>query len=211
MAGEMNKAIFSYNSDISKNAYLNWRTCSTDVSYNLFILAEGFSSAADILIGRIIKENREKIADLIIFPILYAIDQSIELYLKAIIRIIEELNGCGVSNYKTHDIQNLLKTMISLIQKNEASTKDLSKHLKPVETYIDELYGLIKTEDAKGKSALSIDFARYPIDTAGNPHFYVKSMENVVIDIENLAARNVEIKESLEAIYCRFENKEEGR
>ncbi len=203
----MCKKIFSYNTDISKNAYLNWRTRKDDIPNDMYVLAEGFAKAAELLIQQILENNRDKKADSIIFPILYSIDQSIELFLKAIIREIEILNGSQISNYTTHDIQSLLQRMLALIKKREAKTKGLQKHIAPVCSYIEELYALIKTTNADGKHIINIDFARYPIDTAGDPHFYVTANENVVIDIVNLQTRFQDIKSCLESFFYEYEYK----
>lgn len=83
------KPIFSYNADISKNAYLNWRIAGHNIAGNLTILAESFENAAKELMQSVLRDNRLKQADSLIFPIMYSVDQSIELYLKAIIYNIE--------------------------------------------------------------------------------------------------------------------------
>ena len=185
----MNKDIFSYNIDIDKNAYLNWRTDRNDNAHNLYVLASDYADGAITLINCVLVDNRDKKADALIMPIMYSIDQSIELFLKAIIREIEELEGTTISNYKTHDIYELLKTMVAHIKKKEVKTKGLEKHLEPVTSFISELYKQIKLTDEKGHTSLNIDFARYPISPDGSPHFYVESIENVVIDVENLRKR----------------------
>ncbi len=46
----MEKDIFSYNLDISNNAYLNWRTDKTDQAHNLYVLSYSFADAAEIFI-----------------------------------------------------------------------------------------------------------------------------------------------------------------
>ncbi len=199
----MSKMIFSYNSDISKNAYMNWRTNETDIPNNLFVLAEGFSKAAKLLMAEIIEDNLDKKADCIIFPIIYSIDHSIELYLKAIIRAIEIIEKKKISNYKTHDIKALLNTMISLIEKKEIKTKGLQRHIEPVESYINELYSLIRVDESK--KGLKIDFARYPIDTDERPHFYICDLNNVVIDIENLMERHQKIQVCLESLFYKYQ------
>ena len=206
----MQKKLFSYNVDISKNAYLNWRTSKEDVAKDLEVLAEGFATAALLLINKALEDNSDKKADIIIFPILYSIDQSVEVYLKAIIRMIETLNGGAVNSYTTHDIQSLLNTTLGMMKKREATTKGLSKHIEPLKKYIDELYALIKVKDQDGKETLNIDFARYPIDTVGEPHFYVKDSKNVVIDVENLLHRFEEIKDCLSSLCSYYENQLEG-
>ena len=200
----MNKMVFSCNSDISKNAYMNWRTNETDIPNNLFVLAEGFSKAAQLLMEEIIEDNHDKKADCIIFPIIYSIDHSIELYLKAIIRAIETINKKHASNHTIHDIRSLLKTMISLIEKKEIRTKGLQRHIEPVKSYIDELYSFIKVDESK--KGLKIDFARYPIDTDERPHFYICNLNNVVIDIENLMELNQKIHVCLESLFYKYQH-----
>ena len=41
-----NKPIFSYNPDISKNAYMNWRIYGHNIADNLVVLESGFEEAA---------------------------------------------------------------------------------------------------------------------------------------------------------------------
>lgn len=207
----MSNELFSYNADINKNAYMNWRTDATDQTHNLYVLASDFADGAKVMMNAILTDNSDKRADALIMPILYSIDQSIELYLKAIIRLVEELSNGTVSNYKSHDIAELKKIMVGKIKGKEVKTTGLEKHLKPVSDFIDELYVKIKDKDAKGKDVIKIDFARYPIDTDGNPHFYVEDFENVVIDIDNLNGRFAEIYDSLEALYMMYESERENR
>lgn len=162
------------------------------------------------MINAILTDNSDKRADALIMPILYSIDQSIELYLKSIIRLLEELSIGTVSNYASHDIAELEKIMVGKIRKKEIKTKGLEKQLKPVSDFIDELYVKIKSKNEKGKDVIKIDFARYPIDTNGNPHFYVEASENVVIDIENLNGRFEAICDCLEALYMMYESEREN-
>lgn len=163
------------------------------------------------MINTILTDNSDKKADALIMPILYSIDQSIELYLKAIIRLLEELSNGKVSNYTSHDIAELKKQMVGKIRDKEAKSKGLEKHLKPISDFIDELYAKIKGKNAKGKDVIKIDFARYPFDTDGNPHFYIEDMGNVVIDIENLNGRFEEICDCLDALYMMYESEKENR
>lgn len=194
----MSNPIFSYNADINKNAYLNWRTHSGNTPENFKVLADGFSSAALILLNSLIEDNALKEADTVIMPILYSIDQSIELYLKATIKVLSEISETDEKVPTTHDIFDLYKLLISKINRKEVTTKGLQKHFQELESYIDELYSYIKP---KGVNKPKIDFARYPIDTDGKEHFYVAETENVTIDLENLKIRFEDISESLECIY----------
>lgn len=208
------KEIFSYNVDIAKNAYLNWQMQPKNTAYNLEIMAENFCKAADVLIDTILLDNSNKIGDSLIFPILYSIDHSIELYLKAIIREIELLTKGEPSNYSTHDIDSLFNNMMAQIKHKEIKTKGLTKNFESLKKYIDELYRYISPNDATSKPP-KIDFARYPIDTSGNAHFYIQAKivsnandthdTNVVVDIENLKKRYEEIKCSLAGIFNMYQ------
>lgn len=199
--------LFSYNCDIRKNAYLNWRTQQGDPGYNLHIMASNFADSALTLINAVLQDNTDKKADTLIMPILYSIDQAIELYMKTIIRLIENKEGGLVSNYTSHDIDDLKRQMVAKIRKAEIKTTGLEKFLKPVSDFIDELYVKISTKDAKGRKVVNIDFARYPFDTNGNAHFYVEDTDNVVIDVENLGQRFKSIRDTLESLCLMYENK----
>lgn len=201
----MGANLFSYNSDIRKNAYLNWRTSNEDLTHNLHVLASDYADAATTLINVVLEDNRDKKADALIMPILYDIDQAIELYLKAIIRCIEELEGDSISKYTRHDIEELEQAMIGKIKKHDIKTAGLTKHLEPVTSFIDELYQKIKSTTADGKTEVNIDFARYPFNVDGISHFYVIDADNVTIDVENLGTRFEAIREALEEIYSKYE------
>ena len=208
--GELMSDLFSYNPDISKNAYLNWTTDKRNHAHNMFILASDYADGAISLINCILVDNRDKKADALIMPILYCIDQSIEVYIKAVLRKIEIITGSAESVYKSHDIKELLNCMTGMIKKKEIKTAGLQKHLSPVSSFIDELYPKIQVTDKDGRSFPGMDFARYPITTEGKPHFYISANENVVIDVENLGKRFVEIRECLEALYLMYEAEAEA-
>lgn len=203
--GESIKPVFSHNSDISKNAYMNWRIHGHNIAENLIVLKTGFESAAKQMMTAILADNRLKQADVLIFPIMYSVDQSIELYLKAVIYNLEQLEHGVSNNYKTHDIQSLFNTMISLIKKQKQKTKGLQAHVAPLKEYIDELYSHIA--DSRGN--MRMDFARYPFDVDRNPHFYVCTTENIVVDVENLLNRYSEIMDCLDGLYCMYDIKSE--
>lgn len=206
----MAKNIFSYNADVNKTAYLNWRTDKYDNAHNLTVLGDGFSQAAFILMDEILTDNRDKKADVLILPILYDIDQAIEVYIKAILRLLNELNDEKIENYTSHDIESLFNQMVSKIKKKETTTKGLAKFLKPLSSYISDLYEKIKTLDEKKRVVVNIDFARYPTDTNGNPHFYVATYGNVVVDIENLRMHFKEVMDCLESIYLQYSTEREA-
>jgi len=193
------KNVFSSNLDINKTAYLNWRM-DEDSEGNLAEMANGFYLSARVQIDAILEDNSDKKADSIIFPILYAIDQSIELYLKAIIRLIERIEDGKANNYTTHDIAELLGNLKGKIKRKEATTKGLQKHLSSVQLYVDELTAHFSGDDKKVK----MDFARYPMDAKGIPYCYVKSRENVTVDVEYLHQQLEDMHTALEALYLQY-------
>ncbi|MGN9235493.1 hypothetical protein ACTM8Z_09430 [Atopobiaceae bacterium HCP3S3_D6] len=121
------KDIFSYNIDLSRNAYLNWRTDKVDQAHNLYVLASDYADGAVSLVNVILEDNRDKKADALIMPIMYCIDQSIEVYLKAIIRRIEMITGDVRSNFKTHDIKELYNALKGHIKNKRSKDKWLAE------------------------------------------------------------------------------------
>lgn len=193
--------IFESNGDICKNAYLNWNTQQCDTAHNFYVLANDFEEAAKTMLKAVIADNNDKKADTLIMPIFYCIDQSIEVYLKSVISLLNELDGKNESFSISHDIQFLYNTMKSRIEKKEKSTKGLQKHFSALKNYIDELYvNIKKPSDNKPK----IDFARYPIDSDGKPHFYIESSDNVVVNVMELNKRYIDVASSLQSIYSMY-------
>lgn len=204
-------AIFSYNQDVSRNAYLNWRIDVLDNAANFYVLASDYADGAITLMNTVLADNSDKKADGIIMPILYCIDQSIELYLKAIIRKIDMIVGKVETKCATHDIRELLNQLISRIKKKETKTKELNAALYPLKCYIDELYSKIQIAGKDGHTKIGIDFARYPISTEGISHFYINSDDNIVIDVENLGMRFDEIRKNLDGLYLLYDSEMEMR
>ena len=159
----------------------------------------------------ILENNSDKKADALIMPIMYCIDQYIELTTKAVIWLVEDLLGEARSKITTHDIAQLKQTMVSRIRKKGTKTAGLEKALQPVTDYIDALYAKIKTTDDKGRPVINIDFARYPFSVDGESHFYISDPENVVVDIEKLAEWFQQIRDSLDGLYYMYSDEWENR
>lgn len=192
--------IFETNRNINKNAYLNWNTDKHDTAHNFYVLAKDFEEAAITLMKAVLENNIDKKADSLIMPIFYCIDQSIEVYLKAIIQLRNYALNIQKKIYKKHDIRTLFEKMRNKLDSKE-STDDFEKCFKALSSYIEELYKYIKpTENSK----LNMDFARYPVDIEGNPHFYIESSDNVVVNVEELYRRFTAIVSSLEGIYSMY-------
>lgn len=189
--------IFKGNGDISKNAYLNWNTNLNDTSHNLYMLANDFKNASIVMMNVVLEDNVDKKADSLIMPILFCINQSIEIYLKAVIFLANQLDNKNEKITTSHDIKSLYNTLKGKIEK-KGKTKGLEKHFSVMNAYINELYSYIKKPtDNKPK----MDFARYPVDTDGKAHFYIESEDNVIVNVKALYDNFNKISASLECIY----------
>ena len=76
--------ISSYNVDIDKTAYMNWRTRPHQPIHDMMIIADGYMKAAIMLAQDCLQDNMDKKADIVVFPILFSANHAIELYLKSI-------------------------------------------------------------------------------------------------------------------------------
>lgn len=191
--------IFSYNVDIKKNAYMNWRIHIDEKGYNLYVVAQGYAKASNILIENVLYDNTDKRADIIIFPILYSINQAIELYEKSILVILKKIAKEEYNIPTTHDIRKLFNDMIKFIGENKKSMQGLNKRVEILKDYIDNLYSYIVVN---GKAEM--DFSRYPLNSKGNNFFYIEDNNNVVVDIENLQKILNEIVDVLEGFALMF-------
>ena len=184
------KDIFSYNSDIRKNAYMNWRTQRFDHIHNMIVIAEGFSDSALLLVKEILKDNTDKKADNLIFPILFNANHSIEVYLKAICWTQNQLLDKNDTFDGNHNLEGLFRKVVNLENELNSSNDKAVFHemLSNLKTYIYELYGKIeRTVDKKGnnKTIHDITFCRYSLNNDLEPQFYINTFDNVVVDLEN--------------------------
>lgn len=185
------KDIFSYNADINKNAYLNWRTNNHDHISNMINLADGFMSSSILLTKQVLKDNRRKEADVIIYPILFNANHGIEVYLKAICWSLNTLLNNQSKPFSTHhNLMNLLndvKSLVTQYDSNEENLETFNNRIEPLEKYLKEIYSKIEKISANGKKLYNIDFSRYTLDIKNEPQFYITELDNVVIDLENFS------------------------
>ncbi|MBG9823754.1 hypothetical protein ABE33_14830 [Bacillus safensis] len=178
------KNIFSNNSDINKNAYMNWRTNRFDHIHNMHVIAEGFMNSAITLAQTSLKDNHDKKADMLIFPILFNLNHGIEVYLKAMCWSLNQLLNKKETFESSHNLNNLIKETKKLTSAFDNRTEALQWSLQ-LEKYIDELYSKIETVKDNGKKVYDITFARYSLTRDLEPQFYITEFDNVVIDLEN--------------------------
>ena len=184
------KEIFSSNGDIDKNAYMNWRTQRYDHPHNMMVVAEGFGDSVLLLAKEILKDNRDKKADNLIFPILFNANHSIEVYLKAISWQQNQLLNKNDKFVLTHNLKKLFKKVVKL--ESELKTGDqvaFKSKMSSLEKYIDELYGKIErtmiSKKGNPETVLDITFSRYSLTPDFEPQFYINTFDNVTVDIEN--------------------------
>lgn len=204
----MNKPIFkSYNSDIKKNAYMNWRTSYRDQMQNMCVFADGYAHAAKILAEAILADNSDKKADELVYPMLFDINQCIELYLKAIQWQLNTLLGNTEKFDGGHNLVGHYGKMISLLNdfdnkypKEKGERKAFNSMMSCVKDYIDEIKTMVPEKELK-----SMDFPRYPMmNDKETEHFYIIDSDNVTIDIGYLLTRTEEIRDALESLTLHF-------
>ncbi|MEK4715836.1 hypothetical protein [Sporosarcina sp. FSL K6-5500] len=182
------KDIFSYNvNTIEKTAYMNWRTQRFDHINNMIVVAEGFSDSALLLVKEILKDNTDKKADNLIFPILFNANHDLKGLFKKVV-----------------DLENELKN-----SNDEAVFHEMMSNLK---AYIYELYGKIERtiKDKKGndKPIYDITFCRYTLTLSKDlePQFYINTFDNVVVDLENFLTVFKDIFDNLRSLSMHYSN-----
>lgn len=196
------KDIFSYNIDINKTAYMNWRTDKHDYIKNMITIADGFMESSLISANAVLNDNFSKRADVVIFPILFNANHAIELYLKAITWTLNILLKNGKKIEGKHNINQLFNNMKSRVMEFETD-KDkkiqFKKLIQNLSCYLDELDNKINHKNSK-KGQDNMDFSRYPFDNKYINHFYVDTYDNVTVDLENFIIRFTEIGDNLSSI-----------
>lgn len=190
------KEVFSRNENIHVTAFMNWRIEDHTPILNMINIGDGFLQSAIILAEDAILDNTWKKADIVIFPILTNANHGIELYLKGLITILNQLLKNELKTEGGHNTQQLFKTVQARIKeyKGDKWLADFNSQNGSLIEYISELFTLIESESKKDK----MDFSRYPISSKGENHFYVEEIRNVVVDLPNFIERFKSIHEALE-------------
>lgn len=196
------KDIFSYNPDINKNAYMNWRIDRNSNINNMINIADGYMNSSLLLAKQVLTDNSDKKADILIFPILFNVNHSIELCLKAINWSLNILLDNGKKNEGSHDIKQIFFNVCSRVNEFEKD-KEKRKQFKALtinlRRYMDELYSEIKKSSVITDKD-NMDFSRYPFAKGYINHFYIEKFDNVVIDLGNFIIRFEEIGMNLSRI-----------
>lgn len=173
---------FNFSRNIETTAYLNWRfDLNRDLEKKFFDMAKGYFETSIALIEQCLADNRDKKADIWIFPILFNVVHGIEVYLKgfnSLYRIHMDLqNYDDPRNSKIegkHDIRQLCQIAVKLLC--DTKNEELLDEMLFVQRFIDILYQ--NTED--------MSFARYPITAKKENQFYIEAEGNVTIDLNVL-------------------------
>ncbi|HWA34662.1 MAG TPA: hypothetical protein VG737_11055 [Cyclobacteriaceae bacterium] len=192
------KPIFSRGESIDKMAFMNWRMHGESTGSYFMNLAEGYLSSAIILAKQCLINNRDKKADILIFPILANANHGIELYLKAIIWMLSSPSKLPRKIERTHDIERLFQAVRSTIKSlgGPDELKAFEEGMVELASYIEELMPKINATATHNK----MDFARYPISLNNENHFYVDILENVEVDLENFVKRFEIINDKLRSV-----------
>ena len=214
------KEIFSGNGDIEKTAYMNWRTQHFDHIHNMIVIAEGFSDSSLFLVKETLKDNRDKKADNLIFPILFNANHGIEVYLKAICWTQNQLLDKKDQFPPNHDLKTLFDNVVKLENElNSGSKAVFHEMLSQLQAYIHELYGKIERtiiKKGKEKPIHDITFCRYPLNKDPNndnlvPQFYINTFDNVVVDLENFLSVFKSIFDNLDSLSMHYLSLLEGK
>ena len=200
--------IFSYNVDIDKTAYMNWRTRPHQPIHDMMIIADGYMKAAIMLAQDCLQDNMDKKADIVVFPILFSANHAIELYLKSInwslnMLLNEKESFCG-----GHDIRQIWHTvkkrMISF-ESDKDQRKQFKEMTKELDDYILELYDKIDKDHNANAKMKNMDFSRYPFNTDDKYHFYIENYGNEVVDLEMFVEIFKKIGDNLNCIAGYYE------
>ncbi len=187
--------IFSRNHDFEKIAFLNWRIDEDNI-LNMMNMANGFLLSSIELSKHCLTNNDDKRADILIFPILTNANHGIELYLKVILWMLNKLLENTNNIEGSHNIRQIFFAIISRLEKyrGNVSLKQFNKSMKPLKSYIDELFNKINSTPQNDR----MDFSRYPFTRKDENHFYVDVIGVVEIDLENFVSRFSTIHKELE-------------
>lgn len=200
--------IFTDNQDISKTAFLNWRTNDSDTAWNYHVMADGFMRSALILAKHALDDNTDKKADILIFPILFCANHSIELYFKSTLLLAKDLLNLENSFPGTHDLRDLFCELQSRIEKLGGEPSSFNQHTEDLRVYFDELYQRVPRK-GQNDNRIFMDFPRYSENENKNPHFYILETENVTVDLVSFIKRFENIQIILNSLYCYLDTQRE--
>lgn len=186
--------LFSRNEDYQKIAFMNWRMTQGAELASMLNMADGFMMSSTEIANRCIDDNRNKEADILIFPAFANAIHGIELYLKGINWALNDLNGSRQKIEGKHNIKQIFQTIQGKIKlKGPGELKAFNVQMRGLSTLIDEIYQRAGSTAKDDK----MDFARYPFSRDEGDHFYADEWTNVEVDLENFVHRISSIHSTL--------------
>lgn len=200
----MKKVIINtFNDDVDKNAYMNWRLNHHEPIQNMIVMADGYMTSVIVNAKSCLENTFDKTADILIFPMFFSLNQGIELYLKSICLSLNILLNYKSKYGKNHDIRNiwfLVKNKINEFGFNEERPEDsFNKMVKNIEPYLNELANYLKKDNINDYHH-NIDFGRYPVNNRDEYHFFVNQFDNVTVDLEVLKKFATQINGDLKCL-----------
>ena len=194
--------IFSRHEDTNKMAFMNWRMSEDSAISHFISLADGYISSAIILAKQCLISNSDKKADILIFPILTNANHGIELYLKALMWMTNQMLKSKAKIEGRHNIAQIFRMLKSKIKAlgGASELRDFEEGMVELENYLEELIVKIEATAKNDK----MDFSRYPISKDYEGHFYTDRMGNVEVDLENFVRRFEIINDKLREIADHF-------
>lgn len=193
----------TFNENVNKNSYLNWRLNRNEPIQNMVVMAEGYLTSVIVNANSCLENTFEKNADILIFPMLFSLNHGIELYAKAICWSLNILLDNKNKYNKNHDIRNIWFTVKKKIRDfgfNEERPEDSFEEIaQNLESYLNELANYLKKDDIN-HYYFNIDFSRYPLNNHDENHFYVNQPGNVTVDLEALIEFATQVNEDLRSL-----------
>lgn len=165
---------------------LNWAICKNDSIHSKNItMAEGYYEAAVCLIDECLSDSITHKGDTWIFPIMFCVNQFIELYLKAIYIQLElirlgEVDDTKIQINKSHKLGKLLYDVKQLFSEKF----DNESWLDEAEEFISIIEKPTDIEDTKAYDFTSF---RYPTgfskDIINKPQFYNQGDDNFGVNL----------------------------
>lgn len=195
--------INTFNKNIEKNSYMNWRLNHHEPIQNMIVMAEGYLMSVIVNAKSCLQNSFEQNGDILIFLMFFSLNHGIELYEKAICWSLNILLGHKKKYKENHDIRNIWFTVKSKIYEfgfNESRPEDFFKEMaQNIEPYLNEIANNLKKE-SKDDYYHNIDFSRYPVNNRNEYHFYVNQFGNVTVDLEALIEFATQVNEDLKCL-----------
>lgn len=179
---------------------MNWLTQKHSHIQNFKYFAEGYISSAISLIELCLNDNKDHKADTYIYPIIFLINQAVELYEKSILlslNVLLDKKERFITGHNIFEYWVLVKELINEYGFGVGREKDdFETMIQDLEKYLNELNNELGNVPDKEK----MFFTRYPINRKLKNYYYIDSATNVVVNLECLLSVSKNIKDCLDSL-----------